>query len=168
MLTRAPQGEGTRPPLGATVRRAQAQRTCHRCLPARRLAERVVSPPPKVLGRSPVEPHPDWLRPSARECPYRRVLCARTAKVQLWERSYSMRIGVQQPTPGELEGEPMTERERRTRSGGTEDNVRDELDEAAERGKPGKDASKEAVEEEERTGGVKDNVEDEWDESQER
>jgi hypothetical protein len=53
--------------------------------------------------------------------------------------------------------------------GGTEDNVRDELDEAAERGKPGKDASKEAVEEEERTGGtggVKDNVEDEWDESQ--
>jgi hypothetical protein len=60
----------------------------------------------------------------------------------------------------------MTERERRT--GGTEDNVRDELDEAAERGKPGKDASKEAVEEEESTGGVKDNVEDEWDESQER
>ena len=60
----------------------------------------------------------------------------------------------------------MTERERRT--GGTEDNVRDELDEAAERGKPGKDASKEAVEEEESTGGVKENVEDEWDESQER
>jgi len=61
----------------------------------------------------------------------------------------------------------MTERERRTGSGGTEDNVRDELDEAAERGKPGRDASKEAVEEE-GTGGVKDNVEDEWDESQER
>jgi hypothetical protein len=63
----------------------------------------------------------------------------------------------------------MTERERRPGSGGTEDNVRDELDEAAERGKPGKDASKEAVEEEERTGGtggVKDNVKDEWDESQ--
>jgi hypothetical protein len=62
----------------------------------------------------------------------------------------------------------MTEHERRP--GGTEDNVRDEFDEAAERGKPGKDASKEAVEEEERTGGtggVKDNVEDEWDESQE-
>lgn len=60
----------------------------------------------------------------------------------------------------------MTEHERRP--GGTEDNVRDELDEAAERGK---DASKEAVEEEEQsgaTGGVKDNVEDEWDESQER
>lgn len=60
----------------------------------------------------------------------------------------------------------MTERERRADSGGTEDNVRDELDEAAEQGKPGKDASKEAVEEEEATGGVKDNVEDEWDESQ--
>jgi hypothetical protein len=59
----------------------------------------------------------------------------------------------------------VTERERRTGSGGTEDNVRDE---AAERGKLGKDASKEAVEQEERTGGtggVKDNVEDE---SQER
>ena len=59
--------------------------------------------------------------------------------------------------------------ERHTGSGGTEDNVRDELDEAAERRRPGKDASKEAVEEEEKTGGtggVKDNVEDEWDESQ--
>ncbi len=61
----------------------------------------------------------------------------------------------------------MSERERRARPGGTEDNVRDELDEAAERGKPGKDASKEAVEEEASTGGVKDNVQDEWDESQE-
>ena len=60
----------------------------------------------------------------------------------------------------------MTERERSARPGGTEDNVRDELDEAAERGKPGRDASKEAVEEEEATGGVKDNVEDEMDESQ--
>jgi hypothetical protein len=61
----------------------------------------------------------------------------------------------------------MTERS----TGGTEDNVRDELDEAAERGKPAKDASAEAVEEEEQTGGtggVKDNVTDEWDESQER
>ena len=58
----------------------------------------------------------------------------------------------------------MTERERRP--GGTEDNVRDELGEAAERGKPGKDASKEAVEEEESTGGVKDNARDELDESQ--
>ncbi len=65
----------------------------------------------------------------------------------------------------------MTERERRAGSGGTEDNVRDELDEAAERGKPAKDASTQAVEEEESTGGpggVKDNVEDEFDESQER
>jgi hypothetical protein len=61
----------------------------------------------------------------------------------------------------------MTKRERRTRSGGTEDNVRDELDDAADRGKIGRDASKEAVEEES-TGGVKDNVNDEWDESQER
>ena len=79
-----------------------------------------------------------------------------------------MSIGVQQSTPGELEGARMTERERRMGSGGTEDNVRDELDEAAERGKPSRDASKEAVEEEESTGGVKDNVKDEWDESQER
>ncbi len=75
------------------------------------------------------------------------------------------------PTRDEQEGERMTERERRPGSGGTEDNVRDELDEAAERGRSGRDASKEAVEEEEQTGGtggVKDNVEDEWDESQER
>jgi hypothetical protein len=62
----------------------------------------------------------------------------------------------------------MTEREDRVGPGGTEDNVRDELDKAAERGKPGRDASKEAVEEEEATGGVRDNVQDEWDESQER
>jgi hypothetical protein len=80
-----------------------------------------------------------------------------------------MTIGVEQPTPGELEGGRMSERERRTRSGGTEDNVGDELEEAADRGKkPGRDASKEAVEEEESTGGAKDNVKDEWDESQER
>ena len=54
----------------------------------------------------------------------------------------------------------MTERERRAGPGGTEDNVRDELDEAAERGRPGRDASKEAEEEEEEqsTGAVKDNV----------
>jgi hypothetical protein len=78
-----------------------------------------------------------------------------------------LRIGVEQSTPGDLEGEHMSERERRRKgSGGTEDNVGDELDEAADRGKPGRDASKEAVEEEESTGGVKDNVEDEWDESQ--
>jgi hypothetical protein len=63
----------------------------------------------------------------------------------------------------------VTEEERRT--GGAEDNMRDELDEAAERGRPARDASTQAVEEEEQTGGtggVKDNVEDEWDESQER
>jgi len=73
------------------------------------------------------------------------------------------------PTREEQEGERMTERERRP--GGAEDNMRDELDEAAERGKSGRDASKEAVEEEEQTGGtggVKDNVEDEWDEAEER
>lgn len=65
----------------------------------------------------------------------------------------------------------MTERGRRTGSGGTEDNVRDEFEEATRRGKPEEDATREAVEEEERTGGtggVKDNVEDEWDESQRR
>ena len=66
----------------------------------------------------------------------------------------------------------MTEREeRRTGSGGTEDNVRDELDEAAGQGKPEESATTEAVEEEERTGGpggTKDNVKDEWDESQRR
>ena len=65
----------------------------------------------------------------------------------------------------------MTERERRTGSGGTEDNVRDELDEASKRGKPEESATAEAVEEEERiggTGGVKDNVTDERGESQRR
>jgi hypothetical protein len=66
----------------------------------------------------------------------------------------------------------MTEREeRRTGSGGTEDNVRDEFEEATKRGKPEDDATTEAVEEEERTGGpggTKDNVRDEWDESQRR
>jgi hypothetical protein len=64
----------------------------------------------------------------------------------------------------------MTERDRRTGSGGTEDNVRDELGEAAGRGERERDARREAVEEEGQTGsgGVKDNVRDEWDESQER
>ncbi len=65
----------------------------------------------------------------------------------------------------------MTERDRRTGSGGTEDNVRDELDDATERDKPKRDASGEAVERDEGTtgtGGVKDNVSDEWDESQRR
>jgi hypothetical protein len=61
--------------------------------------------------------------------------------------------------------------ERRTGSGGTKDNVRDDLDEAARRGKPEADATREAVEEEEKTGGpggVNDNVRDEEDESQQR
>jgi hypothetical protein len=67
-------------------------------------------------------------------------------------------------------GKERSMTERRTGSGGTEDNVRDELDEATRRDKP-EDSSKEAVEEEERTsgtGGVKDNLSDEWDESQRR
>ena len=65
----------------------------------------------------------------------------------------------------------MTERDRRTGSGGTEDNVRDELDEATSRDKPEEDATTEAVEEEEKTGGTggaKDNVRDDWDQSQRR
>lgn len=65
----------------------------------------------------------------------------------------------------------MSERDRRRGTGGTEDNVRDELDAAAKREKG---ASKEAAEEEEPTGGpegtgaggTKDNVRDEFDESQ--
>ena len=61
----------------------------------------------------------------------------------------------------------MTERDRSPGSGGTEDKVRDELEEAT---RPEKDASREAVEEERSggTGGVKENVGDEWDESQRR
>ena len=65
----------------------------------------------------------------------------------------------------------MTDRKRRTGSGGTKDTVRDELDEATSQGKPEESATAEAVEEEERTGGpggTKDNVRDEWDESQRR
>ncbi len=65
----------------------------------------------------------------------------------------------------------MTERDRRTGSGGTEDNVRDELDEATKPSEPERDASGEAVDRDEGTtgtGGVKDNVSDEWDESQRR
>lgn len=67
----------------------------------------------------------------------------------------------------------MTERERREGSGGTEDNVRDELDEASTHGKKG--ATREAVEEEEQaggagnpSGGVKDAVRDEFDEAERR
>ncbi len=61
----------------------------------------------------------------------------------------------------------MTDHDRRKGSGGTKDNVGDEHEDAAKRKK---DASKEAVEEEESTGshpgGTKDNVQDELDESQ--
>ena len=54
--------------------------------------------------------------------------------------------------------------------GGTKDPVRDELDEAAERGRREGDDSKEAVPEEvgQPGSGGKDNVRDEWAESQER
>ncbi len=62
----------------------------------------------------------------------------------------------------------MTERDRREGTGGTEDNVRDDLDEAAGKGRS-KDATPSAVEEEATGGGgggVKDNVKDEHDETQ--
>jgi hypothetical protein len=55
-------------------------------------------------------------------------------------------------------------------SGGTKDNVRDELDEAAERGKRESAARKETAPEEvvqPGSGGIKDNVRDELAESQE-
>ena len=54
--------------------------------------------------------------------------------------------------------------------GGTKDNVRDELDEAAERGRREGDARKEAAPEEvgQPGSGGKDNVREEWAESQER
>ena len=54
--------------------------------------------------------------------------------------------------------------------GGTKDPVRDELDEAAERGRLEGDDRKEAVPEEvgQRGSGGKDNVREEWAESQER
>ena len=45
-------GRGRTQPIGATVRHVQAQCIAHRRLPARSLAERVVSPPPKVVGRN--------------------------------------------------------------------------------------------------------------------
>ena len=64
----------------------------------------------------------------------------------------------------------MTERDRREGTGGAEDNVKDELDEAAGKGRK-KDATPDAVEEEEATGGggdggVKDNVKDEHEKTQ--
>ena len=61
----------------------------------------------------------------------------------------------------------MTERESREGTGGTRGNVRDDLDEAAQKRK--KDATTDAVEDEESTGGggVKDNVGDEHEKTQE-
>ena len=55
--------------------------------------------------------------------------------------------------------------------GTVKDNVRDELDEAAGRGRREREERKEATTEEVRqpsSGGVKDNVQDEWAETQER
>jgi hypothetical protein len=55
--------------------------------------------------------------------------------------------------------------------GTVKDNVRDELDEAAGRGRREREERKEATPEEVRlpgSGGVKDNVRDEWADSQER
>jgi hypothetical protein len=55
--------------------------------------------------------------------------------------------------------------------GTVKDNVRDELDKAAGRGRRDREDRKEAAREEVRqpgSGGVKDNVQDEWAESQER
>ena len=55
--------------------------------------------------------------------------------------------------------------------GTVKDNARDELDEAAVRGRREREDRKEATPEEVRqpgSGGVKDNVQDEWAESQER
>ena len=55
--------------------------------------------------------------------------------------------------------------------GTVKDNVRDELDEAAGRGRRARDDRKEATPEELKqpgSGGVKDNVQGEWAESQER
>ena len=65
----------------------------------------------------------------------------------------------------------MTEGDHRPGSGGTKDNVRDELGQAAGQGRRRRAARKEAAPEEvvqPGSGGVKDNVQDEWAESQER
>jgi hypothetical protein len=65
----------------------------------------------------------------------------------------------------------MTELDHRPGSGGTKDNVRDELGQAAGQGRRGRAARKEAAPEEVEqpgSGGVKDNVRDELAESQER
>lgn len=60
----------------------------------------------------------------------------------------------------------MTERERREGTGGTEDNVRDDLDEAA--GGRRKEATPKTTEDEGSSGGggVKDNVEDDFEKTQ--
>ncbi len=61
--------------------------------------------------------------------------------------------------------------ERREGSGGTEDNVRDEFEEATKEDRREEDATRKDVEREGETGGtggVKDNVQDEWEESQRR
>ena len=64
----------------------------------------------------------------------------------------------------------MTELDQRLGSGGTKDNVRDELAEAAGQGRGGRTARKEGAPEERPpgSGGIKDNVRDELAETQER
>jgi hypothetical protein len=63
----------------------------------------------------------------------------------------------------------MTERDRDAGSGGTKDNVRDDLEEATRRGRPERDVPAEKGEEGAGgTGGVKDNIRDEQDKTQER
>jgi hypothetical protein len=67
---------------------------------------------------------------------------------------------------------PSKERRAQDMAQGTvKDNIRDELDEAAGRGRRDREVRKEATPEEVKqpgSGGVKDNVQDEWAESQER
>ena len=68
------------------------------------------------------------------------------------------------PTTGKAGSQNMAQ-------GTVKDNVRDELDEAAGRGRREREERKEATPEEVRqpgSGGVKDNVRDEWADSQER
>jgi hypothetical protein len=63
----------------------------------------------------------------------------------------------------------MTERDRGAGSGGTKDNVRDDLEEATKRNRPERDVPAEKGEEGAGgTGGVKDNIRDEQDKTQER
>jgi hypothetical protein len=71
-----------------------------------------------------------------------------------------------------LQWSPSKERRAQDMTQGTvKDNVRDELDEAAGRGRGDREDRKEATSQEVRqpgSGGVKDNVQDEWAESQQR